>query len=159
MHLFLPCLFFPLRVSLFFIFIYLFTYFNFNFFFCFFVFLGLHLWHMEVPRLGVELELQLASYVATHLHIYTHPEQCGIQAKSVIYTTAHSNAGSLTHWMMSGIEPASSWILIRLVTCWPQWELPLSFYFKLNYSSFRSSVWLSGTNPTSNHEDECWMLG
>ena len=25
----------------------------------FFVFLGPHLWHMEVPRLGVELELQL----------------------------------------------------------------------------------------------------
>ena len=25
-----------------------------------FVYLGLHLWHMEVPRLGVETELQLA---------------------------------------------------------------------------------------------------
>ena len=25
----------------------------------FFFFLGLHLWHMEVPKLGVELELQL----------------------------------------------------------------------------------------------------
>ena len=29
--------------------------------FCF-VFLGPHLWHMEVPRLGVELELQLPAY-------------------------------------------------------------------------------------------------
>ena len=29
------------------------------FLFLFFVFLGLHLWHMEVPRLGVKLELQL----------------------------------------------------------------------------------------------------
>ena len=28
-------------------------------FFFFFVFLGPHLWHMEVPRLGVESELQL----------------------------------------------------------------------------------------------------
>ena len=27
------------------------------FFFVFFVFLGLHPWHMEVPRLGVESEL------------------------------------------------------------------------------------------------------
>ena len=26
------------------------------------VFLGLHLWHMEVPRLGVQLELQLPAY-------------------------------------------------------------------------------------------------
>ena len=25
-------------------------------------FLGLHLWHMEVPRLGVESELQLPAY-------------------------------------------------------------------------------------------------
>ena len=41
-------------------------YFTFNFlFFSFlliFVFLGLHLWHMEVPRLGVESELQLLAY-------------------------------------------------------------------------------------------------
>ena len=33
------------------------------FFFIFYFFvLGLHLWHMEVPRLGVELELQLLPY-------------------------------------------------------------------------------------------------
>ena len=32
------------------------------FFFFFFVFLGLYLWHMEVPRLGVELEPQLPAY-------------------------------------------------------------------------------------------------
>ena len=31
-------------------------------FVCFFVFLGLHPWLMEVPRLGVELELQLLVY-------------------------------------------------------------------------------------------------
>ena len=30
--------------------------------FFFFFFLGLHLWHMEVPRLGVESELQLPTY-------------------------------------------------------------------------------------------------
>ena len=30
-----------------------------------FVFLGAHPWHMEVPRLGVELELKLPSYTAT----------------------------------------------------------------------------------------------
>ena len=28
----------------------------------FFVLLGSHLWHMEVPRLGVQLELQLPAY-------------------------------------------------------------------------------------------------
>ena len=28
------------------------------------------------------------------------------------YTTAHSNAGFLTHWMRPGIEPLSSWMLV-----------------------------------------------
>ena len=32
--------------------------------FYFFVFLRLHPWHMEVPRLGVKLELQLLAYTA-----------------------------------------------------------------------------------------------
>ena len=32
------------------------------FFVCFFVFLGLHPQYMEVPRLGVEWELQLLAY-------------------------------------------------------------------------------------------------
>ena len=36
----------------------------FFFFFFFFFFLGLHLRHMEVPRLGVELELRLLAYTA-----------------------------------------------------------------------------------------------
>ena len=30
--------------------------------FIYFVFLGLHLWHMEVPRLGVQSELQLLAF-------------------------------------------------------------------------------------------------
>ena len=54
--------------------------------FFFFCFLGLHLWHMEVPRLGVELELQLQAYtVATATrdrsqvcHVCHHSLQCQI---------------------------------------------------------------------------------
>ena len=33
-------------------------------------------------------------------------------------TVAHSNAGSLAHWVSPGIEPASSWILVGFVNCW-----------------------------------------
>ena len=33
--------------------------------FVLFCFLGLHLWHMEVPRLGVESKLQLPAYTTT----------------------------------------------------------------------------------------------
>ena len=36
--------------------------FFFFFFFFFKVFLGPHLWHMEVPRLGIQLELLLPAY-------------------------------------------------------------------------------------------------
>ena len=42
---------------------------------------------------------------------------------SVTYSTAHSNAGSLTHWARPGIEPVSSWILVRFLTTESQWKL------------------------------------
>ena len=67
-----------------------------------FVSLGLQARHMEVPKLEVELKLQLPAYTtATSLH-HSHrptpqPQQGGIQATSVTYTKAHGNAGSLTH--------------------------------------------------------------
>ena len=54
-------------------------------FYCFlflFCFLWPHPSHIEAPRLGVELE----------------PHQ--IRAKSVTYTAAHANAGSLSHILM-----------------------------------------------------------
>ena len=62
---------------------------------------GAHLWHMEVPRLGIESKLQLQTY-----------------------TTAYSNAGSLTHWVRTGIKPVSSWMLLGFLTSEPQQELP-----------------------------------
>ena len=58
-----------------------------NFFF--FWFLGPYLRHNEVPRLGVEFELQLSAYAT--LTATWDP------SVSVTYTTAHGNAGSLTH--------------------------------------------------------------
>ena len=48
------------------------------------------------------------------------------------YTTVHGNAGSLTHWVRPGIEPMSSWILVRFVTTDPQWELHTSFQIQKN---------------------------
>ena len=69
--------------------------------FFFFFFLGLHLRHMEVPRLGVWSELQ-----------------------SLAYTTAQGNTGSLTHWARPGIKPATPWFLVRFVSAAPQQERP-----------------------------------
>ena len=48
------------------------------------------------------------------------PQQCQIWAESETYTTAHHNAGSLTHWARPGIKPASLWLLVGLITAEPQ---------------------------------------
>ena len=50
-------------------------------------FLGPNLQYMEVPRLGVKLELQLRP----------QPQQHQIQAASVTYSAACGNTGFLTH--------------------------------------------------------------
>ena len=55
---------------------------------------------------------------------------------SMIYTTAHGNARSLTYWARPGIKPTSSWMLVRLVTAEPQWELPELEYFKSGRHGF-----------------------
>ena len=46
------------------------------------------------------------------------PQQHKIQAASATYTIAHGNAGSLTYWARPGIEPASSCMLVRFISCW-----------------------------------------
>ena len=74
---------------------YVFTAFSFLF-----GFLGPQVQHMEVPRLRVKLELQLEPT--------PQPQQCGIWAKSVTWSTAYSNARPLTHWGRPGIKPRSS---------------------------------------------------
>ena len=70
-----------------------------HWFFFFLFFFSMHLLRMEV--LGMELELQLLPY-----------------------TIAHSNSRFLTNWARPGIEPASSWILVRFITNELWWELP-----------------------------------
>ena len=78
----------------------------FVFLFCFvlsFVFLGTHLRHMEVPKLGVVSKLHLPVYATAK------PDQS--------YAATCSNARSLTHRMRPGIEPTTSWILVRFLTC------------------------------------------
>ena len=55
------------------------------------------------------------------------------QAMSATYTTAHSNAGSLTHWAKPGEEPATSWFLVRFVSAVPQQELPPALFYIISY--------------------------
>ena len=74
---------------------------------------------MEVPGLGVELELQLPAYaIAMETGDPSH-----------VCTPAHGNAGPLTHWARPGIKPSSLWILIRFISIEPQQELQIGANF------------------------------
>ena len=70
----------------------------------------------EVPRLGIESELQLPAYTTA----MTTPDL------SHVCSLHHSSQQCqiLNHWMKPGIEPESSWILVDFITTEPQWELP-----------------------------------
>ena len=106
-----------------------------TFFFFNYCILGPHLWYMEVPRLGVKLELQLPVYTtATATQDPSHV--CSW------HHTAHGNARSWTHWMRPGIKSTTSQFLVgfhstvpwQKLQQWYSWTLIIpsrrQFYFK-----------------------------
>ena len=91
----------------------------------YFTFFRAQVQHIEVPRLGVELELQLLAY----------PTATAMWDPSLISNLHHSlwNAGSLTHWARPGIKPASSWRLSQVRYCWGTTGTPhYSWYIYLS---------------------------
>ena len=109
-------------------------------------FLGLHPRHMQISRLGVESELQLLAY-ATATATQHLSWVCDL-------TTTHGNARSLTHWVRPGIEAASSWLLVRLVSAVPQWESIASFnwgFFFFFFCLFDMSGLLASFAPSLGH--------
>ena len=71
----------------------------------------------------------------------------GIQATSVIHTTAHGNAESLTHWARLGIEPTSSWMPVGFPNPWAMaGTLP---------SPFKKRGWLTRNSTVL----QSWWLG
>ena len=91
-----------------------------HFFVVAFVFSGM--WrHMELPRLGVKLELQLLAYATA--------TATADLSRVWTYTTAHSNAGSSNHWVRPGIEPATLWFLVGFVSTMPRRELLYIYNF------------------------------
>ena len=91
-------------------------------------FLRLYPRHMEVLRVGVELELQPPAYATA-----TATQD---PATSATCTTAQGNARSLTHWVKPGIQPVSSWIVVVIVSTALQQELPLIDFWILNQLAF-----------------------
>jgi len=81
------------------------------------VFLGLHLWYMEVPRLGgVESELQLPAYTAA-----TATWDLSLICNLHYSSRQHRILNPLSE--AGGIEPATSWFLVRFVSTVPYREL------------------------------------
>ena len=72
--------------------------------------------HMEAPRLGIELELQLPVYTTA---IATRDSSCVF------------NTRPTTHWVKPGIEPTSFWILARFFSADPQRALLTSHFYIL----------------------------
>ena len=60
----------------------------------------------------------------------SQPQQRGIRAASATYTTAHGNAGSLTHWERPGIESATLWFSVGFVNHWATTGTPKKTYLK-----------------------------
>ena len=77
--------------------------------------------HMNVPRVGVESELQLLAYATTTTT--TTATAMSDMSISATYTTPCSNGRSLTYWAGPGIEPTPSWMLVSFISAEPQWEL------------------------------------
>ena len=98
-----------------FLFFYIFSFFS--FFFFFFAFEGHTCGIWKFPGEGSNRSCSCWSTL--------QPQQCGIQATSVTYTTVHCNAGFLIHRVRPGIGPTFSRILVRFVTAEPQRELCL----------------------------------
>ena len=67
---------------------------------------------MEVPRLEVKSELQLLAYTTATA------TATAAQDPSHVCDLHYSSRQRLTLWMRPGMEPTSSWILVRFVTYW-----------------------------------------
>ena len=102
---------------------------------------GLHLWQMEVLRLGVEVELQLP---ATAIAMWD---------PSLICDLHHSLQ---QHWILNPIKPTSLWILVRFISAEPQWELPEGAF---NPPVSLESEADAGPFLQLHHPVECSMLG
>ena len=91
-----------------------------------------NLWHMEVPRLGVQSELQPSAYTTA----------TATPDPSHIFHLHHS---SQQRWILNPLNEArdrtrSSWILVGFVFAAPQWELPM-FIFLLQKIRFNIQEW------------------
>ena len=95
------------------------------FFVCLFVFLY---WLFRATPMAYGGSQPKSWISAVNCRPTPQPQLRQIWASSVTYTTGHGNARSLTHWSRPGIEPTSSWVLVRFFNHWAQWERLVCFF-------------------------------
>ena len=94
-----------------------------HFYFILFVFLGPHPWHMDVPRLGVQLELQLlASSTATATRDPSH--DCNLHHSSPQLQILNPLREARDQ------KPTSSWVLVGFVNHWATTGTPSKFLLR-----------------------------
>ena len=100
----------------------------------FFFFPGLHLRHMEVPRLGVKSELQLPAYA-------TATATLGL---SCIYDLHHSSQQPrILNPLSKARDQTSSWLLVGFVTAESQWELQTTWVWTPPLPLINWVTWMS----------------
>ena len=99
----------------------------------FLFFIGPHLRHMEVPRLGVKLELQLSAY-ATDTAM-PDPRHIGDICPSLWQCRI------LNPLSEARDQPASSWILVGFLTHWATTGTPIILFFKLPLCNCQNERW------------------
>ena len=97
-----------------------------NFFF--FVFLGLHLQHMEVPRLGIKLELQLLAYTtATAMWDPSHVFNLHHSSQQCRILNPLSRARDQTHVLINTSQVCYHWATM---------ETPVHAFYTRNSFTF-----------------------
>ena len=86
----------------------------------------------QVPRLGIESELQLSYVTAT-----------AILDPSLICKLHHSPQylRILTQWVKPGIEPTSSWTLVGFINHWATLGTPLGNLVLVDTEAIQAEIW------------------
>ena len=121
--------------------------------FLFFCVLGLHLRRMEVPRLGVESELQLPAYTtvtamwdwicACNLHCSSRQHRILNPLSEAKDWTHGPMDPSLVgyHWATMGTPQSSSFVL-----SWGPWFCPMWTWSAGDWAEFTYRIWDSGSS-------------
>ena len=93
-------------------------------------------YQMHFHNTASNIHLQMFFFRATPTAYGGSQARGQIRAVAASLQHSHSNARFLTHWVKPGIEPVSSWMLVRLVSSEPWQQLPISVFLRVNRNNY-----------------------